>query len=96
MFTLKTIARDNYGYEHAVTLTPKEFYGDNAVLKIQNTPGSWFMSTLWEYQPSQIAIDYGQGWMCTNIQDVLKEARTLFDASAAVAAEKTSWDNLCI
>jgi hypothetical protein len=100
MTILNTYAIDNHGYQYAVTLTPKEFYGENAVLRIENTSGSWFLSTLWEYKNSQIAIDHGQGWMCLNIQDILQEARSLIDASAAVAAEKadeeTLWSKLCI
>ena len=94
MKTLKTIARDNQGYEYAVTLTPQEFQGENAVVKIETTPGSWFLSTLWEYKPPQIAIDHGQGWMCVNIQEILTEARTLVDASAAVRAEEEAWNRL--
>lgn len=88
MTILNTYALDNHGYQYAVTLTPQDFHGANAVLRIERTSGSWFLSTLWDYKHSQIAIDHGQNWRCLNIQDVLQEARSLIDASAAVEAEK--------
>jgi hypothetical protein len=98
MAILNTYAIDNYGNQYPVTLTPKEFHGENAILRIEMTSGSWFLSTLWEYEHPQISIDHGQNWRCLNIQEVLQEARTLFDASAAVQAEKaheeTLWSNL--
>lgn len=100
MTILNTYALDNHGYQYAVTLTPQDFHGTNAVLRIEGTSGSWFLSTLWEYKHSQISIDHGQGWRCLNIQDILQEACSLIDASAAVEAEKayeeTLWSNLRI
>lgn len=50
------------------------------ILKIKNTPGNWYFSTLkqrsrpGEPYPKRIAIDSGQGWYCENFDEIMKEA----------------------
>lgn len=94
--TLKTQAKDNYGHQYEVILFLEETAGGQTrnpetgewwreptnkwVLKIKDTPGSWYMSTLLGsggLYPGGIAIDYGQKWNCTNFQEVLNEAKEL-------------------
>lgn len=84
--TLKIKAKDNHGHEYGVELqmwtAPNRPMSDSSrdkwILRILNTPGSWYMSTLleshnhWQYG---IAIDLGQGWYCTNFREVMDEAK---------------------
>jgi hypothetical protein len=50
-------------------------FSNRWVLRIKGTPGSWYMSTLLERGvQSQIALDFGQGWMCTNFAEIMREA----------------------
>lgn len=55
------------------------------VLRITSTPGSWYVSTLLvvrePYTP--LAIDYGQGWYCTNFDAVFDSALKTIFAEAA-------------
>lgn len=87
-------ARDNFGNEHRVVVfrggqsagqslnpaTGKLEYTENRewVLRIENTPASWYMKTLLEDRrggwPMTISIDFGQKWSCTNFGEVLKAA----------------------
>lgn len=75
---LKTQAKDNHGYSYQVWLI---FDAAEAkwILRIERTPGSWFMSTLLEYpeRRTRISIDYGQGWEVTNFDEIMAEAITL-------------------
>lgn len=53
-------------------------YGNGPVLVIDGTPGSWYVKTLIDnFFPKGLAIDFGQGWVCTNINDIISELRKL-------------------
>lgn len=50
------------------------------ILRIKDTPGSWYMTTLLEdggQYPNGIVIDGGQNWSIVNFQEVLDEAKEL-------------------
>jgi hypothetical protein len=85
---LATKARDNGQKEHQVTLLMNR-YGPGLsmgkqkldykwILKIENTPAHWYMSTLLEdgKQDKKISI-YGNDWYCINFDEVMAEALTL-------------------
>lgn len=63
---------------HFVTLTLKRstvFPNPKWVLRIEGTPGSWYLSTLLEGSPTNtIWIDLGQDWKCINLLEILREA----------------------
>lgn len=69
-------------YAHNVSLEYSTYEGfKSLVLRIHDTPGQWFLSTLFE-KPSidgqtDIAIDYGQGWYCINFDHVIAEVKAL-------------------
>lgn len=76
---LRTRAKDNHGHQYDVWLEfhPSEVMGWKWVLRIDGTPGHWYMSTLLEggYPRGNLAsIDYGQNWNVTNFGEVLEEA----------------------
>ena len=89
VFTLNTKAKSEYRdgdgkitckeYPVHIKLDTHHKYG--FILKIEDTPGSWYMSTLMgnrygnSYsEDNQILSIYGMDWMCVNIFDLLKEA----------------------
>lgn len=91
---LNTFAVDNYGHRYAVYVdfeernawqtrdpeTGKMVHAtcNKWVLKIQDTPGHWYMSDLvCGSNSGMIYLDYGQGWYVTNFGDVLREAKEL-------------------
>lgn len=90
---LKTMAIATYQgktYEHAVTLAKAEpnkwvknsIHERDWVLKIVDTPGSWYMTTLEERPHPTIWIDAGAGWDCINFGAVLNEAVALLAEAA--------------
>ena len=77
---LKTEALDNHGYRYAVWLLfdHSEPMGWKWILRIDGTPGSWYMSTILEGGiRDKISIDYGQRWDCINFREIMQEAITL-------------------
>lgn len=80
--TLTTKATDNHGYSYEVVLTETDHPGftkTDWVLKIQSTPGQWYLTTL-EERPNRgpvISIDHGARWACTNFDAILAEAQAL-------------------
>lgn len=77
--TLKTKALDNHGHRYAVRLVfdHSDIMGWKWLLRIENTPGHWYMSTLLEHgypRQSGIAIDAGQNWNIINFDEVVAEA----------------------
>tara|TARA_Y100000034_G_C6866259_1_gene394848 strand:+ start:729 stop:1022 length:294 start_codon:yes stop_codon:yes gene_type:complete len=82
--TLPVKATDNYGNSYWVTLELKE--GDKLgwILSIDETPGSWYVKTLQGKDgfsngrsSGQVAIDFGQKWYCTNIDNILFTAEVI-------------------
>jgi hypothetical protein len=73
--TLKTAAQDNFGNSYPVTVFTG--FGGKLVARVENTGGSWTVSTLMTHTAARIAIDFGQGWYCTNIQDLIAEVRSM-------------------
>ncbi len=75
---LKTQARDNYGYSYPVSIVVEDrdgFLVGERILKIHDTPGSWYLRTLLASSVgARLAIDYGQDWYCENIQSLIEEA----------------------
>lgn len=69
-------------YAHAVSLEYSTYdVSKSLILRIHDTPGQWFLGTLFE-KPSvdgqtDIAIDYGQGWYCINFDHVMAEVKAL-------------------
>ena len=80
MKVLKTYARDNRGHVHQVVLELKTNvlpdFDHKWILRIEGTPGHWYMSTLLE-RPFHGPISIHGDWSCENFGDVLKEALTL-------------------
>lgn len=74
--TLKVRAQDNHGYEYPVSLEMDKYH--KWVLRIEDTPGHWYMSTLLEDGrfPETISVDLGQKWDIINFGDVMREAVT--------------------
>jgi len=88
---LKVKAKDNHGLQYPVSLRFEKFSAGQSrqadgslrpdivnkwVLRIHNTPASWYMATLLEGKTgSVIALDYGQNWNCINFDEVMKEAK---------------------
>lgn len=87
MISLQTKATDNFCFAYDVSLEKHAYGGrrdDWWILKINKTSGRWYLNDLLKdatngtWTPSdQIAIDFGQGWFCTNILDLLDEAARL-------------------
>lgn len=72
-FTLKTRAKsDKESYR--VTIR-KGFNTREWTLSIDDTPATWFLSTLFEnFDPEQESISiYGRDWICRNYNEVMKE-----------------------
>lgn len=87
--TLKTIAttRDRHGktYTHPVHLLRSDYDRiPSLILYIDNTPGRWYLSTLLGRDGygrevgTTIAIDAGQNWDCINMDEVMREVKSLF------------------
>lgn len=81
--TLK--ATDNHENQFNVDITLSR-YDDNDPewsLDINKTPGKWYMKTLTHdhvpFKDSVIAIDMGQNWLCTNINELLTEAENMIE-----------------
>jgi len=74
MITLSTHARDNHGHTYLVTIEPCRFSG-KPTLVINGAPSRWWLESLADMRSERIAIDLGQNWFCTNIQDLLREIR---------------------
>ena len=105
-------AKDNHGFQYTVTLTECEiqFKGcagedyprkHDFTLRIENTPGQWYMTTL-EEKPNRgpvISIDMGQRWDCINFDVIMTEAKGLLkdlDRLTVVdveAADAITWAN---
>lgn len=72
------LAVDNHGYSYPVLV-------DEGVLYLVGSPSGWNLTILLDHSggfpDSRIALDYGQGWYCININEVL---------AAVVAAGLTS------
>jgi hypothetical protein len=94
MYNLKTraITTDRNGtvYGYDVVLEPSRWDGDESlVLRIKDTPGSWYLSTLFgkdEFSFSRpvgetISIDTGQNWDCINMGDIMREVRSMLGVS---------------
>ena len=55
--------------------------GGKWIFYIQDTPGQWYLNTLLnDHKSDGIYIDYGMGWICDNIQELLKEAKYLSES----------------
>lgn len=47
------------------------------VLRIEGSPATWYCAGLLDREEQEIAIDFGADWYCTNIQEIMREARDL-------------------
>tara|TARA_R110002051_G_C8690733_1_gene492976 strand:- start:695 stop:1018 length:324 start_codon:yes stop_codon:yes gene_type:complete len=63
------------GDDEVIVLEAGQPDSHGVVLKIGNTGGHWYLSTLLESPNNQIWIDYGQRYLWTNVLEVLKEAK---------------------
>lgn len=73
LMTLNVKATDNHGHEYGVTLRDGAGFGRSPIVSIDGTPGKWFMSTLIAHRDNRLSIDYGQGWYCTNWNEIAEE-----------------------
>lgn len=83
--TLKTMAKTIHagaapghaltGADEVVVLETSQRGSHGVALRIGNTGGLWYLSTLLESPNNQIWIDYGQRYLWTNVLEVLKEAK---------------------
>lgn len=71
MKELATKAKDNYGYTYDVVVT--QAAQPMPILKIVNTPGSWYISTLRNHGSKIISLDWGQNWNCVNFDEIACE-----------------------
>ena len=77
---LNVRAVDNFGHTYAVELVLQhsKHWGWKWVLVVTGTPGRWYMTTLMEAADvplrDRIYVDYGQRWMITNFDLVMKAA----------------------
>jgi hypothetical protein len=77
--TLSTLAVtvDKYGATHTYEAQIVD-EGDRRSLWIVGTPGRWLLSSIRDVAPGEVmAIDFGQRWACTNVADLVAEARRL-------------------
>lgn len=99
MKTLTTKATDNHGHSYDVTLIQVQhgkFDKKDWVLRMLNTPGGWYMTTL-EEKPieSTIYLDMGQNWTCTNFDAVMAEAQAMLaDEDRLTALDVKAHDDL--
>ena len=97
MHTLNVKAVDNYGHQYAVTLNPK---GQDYVLRVETTGGSWLMSDLERAPRQHLYIDFGQDWFIVNFGEVLTAAKAALagvprlTAKQAQDAEDAAWARL--
>lgn len=97
---LTTQARDNHGYTYNVSLVETDRVGFDKpdwVLRIHDTHGQWYMTTL-EARPIGDTIPLGgQGWDCINFKAILAEAQALLagldrvTAAESRAQEQAQW-----
>ena len=78
--TLDTMAKDNFGHRYLVHLippTPDKPFQMGHVVHIEGTPGRWELGSFakWGEDDREVSIDWGQKWVCTNWNEVLREAR---------------------
>lgn len=69
---LETRALTSGGYTYDVEVGKGKM---GWVLRVKETPGSWYMESLDHCTGDRLAIDWGQGWYLENLQPILKEAR---------------------
>lgn len=83
IYTFKTKAithGENKDYEYTVKILQgkSEFHDDfdHMILSVENTPGSWYLSTLMEhdsFHKSYAVIDGGSNWTIDNWDKISKE-----------------------
>lgn len=71
---LKTPAKDNHGRQYQVEIA-KDRDGID-VVNFQGAPSGWSVKTLLGHTYHVLAIDFGQNWLCINIQDIVAELRS--------------------
>lgn len=90
---LSTMAIDNHGHAYNVSISIGGWQAGESlnpatgklekvpstkwVLRVHDTPGSWYLDGLLEMRGSVIYLDFGQRWMCTNLNEIIKEAKEL-------------------
>lgn len=82
---LNTRAIDNHGHSYEVRLLRSDYEKiPSLVLRILDTPGSWYLKTILGrdgFGPpirDKISIDFGQNWDCINMDQVMAEVKSLF------------------
>lgn len=68
---LSTRALDQNGRTYRVALVWRY---ERWILDVGGTGGQWFLADLVARPRERIAIDFGLGWYCENIRDVVREA----------------------
>ncbi len=84
---LNTTVQDNHGYTYTTSLYKRDG-ADEWVLRVDNTPGHWYMSTLQGTCPyssgrrvgDSMSIDWGQQWSVTGFAAALAEAESFLAA----------------
>jgi hypothetical protein len=82
MLRLKTPCKDNTGREYTAYLYNDDNYSNGLPgLKFEGAPSGWWLKTLKDHTSDRLYIDFGQGWYCVNIQEILQEIRDLLERS---------------
>lgn len=70
-------------YSYAVLLRKDNYGTGKIVLRLEGTPGQWYLETLLNRESrgdrDYIAIDFGQNWIWTNPNEVLEVAKEYVD-----------------
>lgn len=81
MKELNVKAKDNHGHVYDVIVfyhAEDEVPAHDAVLKIVNTPGSWYISTLRDSTVDKvISLDWDQNWNIINFDEIKQELNEL-------------------
>lgn len=86
-YKLSTTVQDNHGYTYTTSLCKRDG-ADEWVLRVDSTPGQWYMSTLQGTRPfssgyrvgDRMCIDWGQNWFVTGFAAALTEAEVFLAA----------------
>jgi hypothetical protein len=55
----------------------RRMYSCKWVLRIEDAPGSWYLSEFTGRIPQRLALDLGQGWYLENAAEIIREAMEL-------------------
>ena len=84
MIQLKNKVQSNLGHDYICCIEFKpnndKQWSSNMVLKILETPASWYIEDTINYKHDKIYIDFGANWYVTGFQAVVSEVNELVNA----------------